>query len=125
MPPPCNGPAGNRSDNPLTKPAQITSARTLPTPCWRAARAARAAPPTSPGEVFLPELRDATRRRRPRLGFLPAQFHPPDLAGDRLRQVAELHPPDPLVRRHPLPAEGHDRLRELRRSHTTRGQQHV
>ena len=33
--------------------------------------------------------------------------------------------PDPLVRRHPLPAEGHDRLRQLRRSLAPGGQQHV
>src|SRR5689334_17386835 len=83
-----------------------------------------ATPPASPGEVFLPELRNPARRRGPRR-LQTAQFHPADLAGDRLGQIAELHAPDPLVRRHPLPAEGHDRLRQLRRSLATGGQQYV
>ena len=39
--------------------------------------------------------------RRAASVFLRAQFHPADLAGDRLRQVGELQPADPLVAGHP------------------------
>src|SRR5579872_2052033 len=66
-----------------------------------------------PREVFLPELGDAADRD-PARNLLAAQLDPADLAGDRLGQVGELDPPDPLVRRDPFPAERHDRPRHLR-----------
>ena len=73
------------------------------------------------GEVFFPELEGAARaglgrvRRLGRAGsaeaggFLAAQLDPADLAGDRLGQLAELQPADPLVRGQPLPGVAQDR----------------
>jgi hypothetical protein len=59
--------------------------------------------------------RGGTRSRRARLAqplsFLGAQFHPADLAGDRLGHIAELQPADPLVRGQPLPGVAEDRQR--------------
>ena len=49
-------------------------------------------------EVLLAELGRA-RRRRPLALLRAAQLDPADLAGDRLRQLGELDPADPLVRR--------------------------
>src|ERR1700722_11226141 len=66
-----------------------------------------------PLEVLLPELGDAADRG-PARHHLAAQLDAADLAGDRLGQVGELDPPDPLVRRDPFPAERHDRPRQLR-----------
>src|SRR5215472_18829255 len=69
------------------------------------------------GEVLFPELGDAARAGSGRaampVGLLGPQFHPPDLAGDRLRQVGELQPPHPLVGGQQLPGVGEDRQRRL------------
>src|SRR5580704_17479483 len=80
--------------------------------------------PELPGEVFLPELGNAADRL-PGRRLLGAQLDPADLARDRLGQVGELNPADPLVGRDPLPAERHDRLRQLPRRLPVGGQQHV
>ena len=78
------------------------------------------------GEILFPELQGAARprgvRRRRRgsaryaqpLSLLAAQFHPADLAGDGLGQLAELQPPDPLVRGPPLLPSCADYAREVR-----------
>src|ERR1019366_3587718 len=55
-----------------------------------------------PGKVLLPELRGAAGRGRARVRAVPfglqrPQLDPADLAGDCLRQVGELKPPDALV----------------------------
>jgi hypothetical protein len=81
-------------------------------------------PARLPAEVLFPELGDAAGRGRA-AGLGVAQLDPADLAGDGLRQVTELQPPDPLVRRYLLPAERHDVPGQFRRRRAPRRQQHV
>jgi hypothetical protein len=81
-------------------------------------------PAELPAEILFPELGDAAGRGRA-AGLGVAQFHPADLAGDGLRQVSELQPPDPLVRCHLRPAERHDVPGQLRRRRAPGRQQHV
>src|ERR1700727_2807297 len=91
--------------------------------CWPPCSPGPASPrPTSPAEVLFPELGRAAGRRGgaeraaepvrvPRRGcagtrpglFLAAQLDPADLARDRLGQLGELDPADPLVRGPPGP----------------------
>ena len=49
------------------------------------------------------------------VGLAAAQLDPPDLAGDRLGQLGELDPPDPLVRRQVLAGVPEDLAGQLPR----------
>src|ERR1035441_1050341 len=83
-----------------------------------------------PGKVLLPELRGAAGRGRARVRAVPfglqrPQLDPADLAGDCLRQVGELKPPDALVGGEPLLGVGENCQRRLGGGLVAGREQHV